>query len=108
MVAAARVSGPLFGEGFQESVEDWLCAMTVAREAVSIQEVLNKTKPLVSVLMPVSKSVVENARTETRFRIFSIAFKLGSSEGSARADDADASPAQVPRRGLVRLRFRRA
>lgn len=83
VVAAARVSGPLFGEGFQESVEDWLCAMTVAREAVSIQEVLNKTKPLVSVLMPVSKSVVENARTETRFRIFSIAFKLGSSEGSA-------------------------
>ena len=83
VLETARITGPLFGEGSRESVADWLCAMTVARVAVSIQEVLNETKPLVSVLMPMGKRVVENVATGTRFRIFSIAFELGSAGGSA-------------------------
>ena len=88
-----RASPGLFSAGeSRERVTDWLCAMAVAREAVSIQEVLNKTKPLVPALMPVEKRVARNARTGTCFRIFSIAFDLGpDGESALRADDAAAS-----------------
>ncbi len=83
VLATARFTGPLFGGESRERVTDWLCAMAVAREAVSIQEVLNKTKPLVPALMPVEKRVARNARTGTCFRIFSIAFDLGPDGESA-------------------------
>lgn len=83
VLATARFTGPLFGGESRERVADWLCAMAVAREAVSIQEVLNKTKPLVPALMPVEKRVARNARTGTCFRIFSIAFDLGPDGESA-------------------------
>ncbi len=83
VLALARVSGPLFGEGPYERVIDWLAALSVARQAVLIQEVLNGTKPPAPALFPVEKRVVENVRTRKSFRIYSAAFDLGDAEGSA-------------------------
>ena len=83
VLALACVSGPLFGEGPYERVVDWLAALSVARQAVLIQEVLNGTKPPAPALLPVEKRVVENVRTRKRFCIYSAAFDLGDAEGSA-------------------------
>ncbi len=73
----AHAAGPLFGRGDRERVSDWLSAMALAHTVVTMQEVLNGSKPLVPDLVPVTKSVARVEGTGTTFRLYSVAFSLG-------------------------------
>lgn len=46
LLSVAKRIGPLFGVSLEEPVADWRAAISVARKAVQIQEVVNGSKPV--------------------------------------------------------------
>ena len=80
----ARETGPLFGRESSESIASWTYAMTVAREAITLQEALNGTKPLNIATdsdqlgVHLVKTQLRNATSHRPFTVYTCAFMLAS------------------------------
>lgn len=80
----AHETGPLFGRESSESVASWTYAMTVAREAITLQEALNGTKPLTIATdsdqlgVRLVKTQLRNEASHRPFTVYTCAFMLAS------------------------------
>ena len=80
----AGETGPLFGASAHESLASWTFAMAVAREALTLQEAINGTKPLAVVSassqrgIHLAKTKLKSARSRRPFTVYSCSFALGA------------------------------